>query len=97
MRNPGESPQEASNRMQKYIRDSLENGDVPAALHAIQDALASGHENFQPYTGRLRDLSFWDHFVPDWFPNPFREWEAYKQSRDLIEEYYRKHGEKVCR
>jgi RHS repeat-associated protein len=83
MRNPHETPQQASDRMQAYIRESLANGDLAAALHAIEDAQAAGHGDFEPYTGRLRDLPL-THGLDDFFPNEFRYYNAYERAREMI-------------
>ena len=98
MRNPKDTAQEASDKMEAYIRDSWQQGDVAAVLHVVQDSMANGHSGFQPYTGRLALFMepTWRHIRGDFFPDPYRLSEALWRSVDVIRDYLRSRGEKGC-
>jgi RHS repeat-associated protein len=58
--------QEAFEGAQQQLIDDINSGDIPKALHTIEDAYAGGHEGFQFWPGGLPSTS---HAHGDWFPS----------------------------
>ena len=48
-----ESCQQAYSGTMRQLGNDVNNGNIPKALHTIQDATAPGHAGYQPYTGLL--------------------------------------------
>jgi RHS repeat-associated protein len=68
-RKPNGNPQtceQAFEGAQQQLIDDVNSGDIPKALHTIEDAYAAGHQGFQFWPGGIPDDA---HEAGDWNPS----------------------------
>lgn len=77
--------QEAFKGSQQQLADDLRSGDIPKALHTIEDSYASGHRGFQYWPGGLPS---WSHEKGDWFPSYDAVGEATHAAEQFLEDMH---------
>lgn len=72
--------------LKKYVLERLEDGDLAAALHAVQDFNSAGHKDFAMFRGFLRKEMV-GHILGDWCPSSRDSLQAVSDSMYVIRQF----------